>query len=151
MAQANIDLFNRFALAVFAKLHDSFPVAVDLDFESIMLSVTPDDWGYEGTFNALASAGEAVNFLESEGFLTVGFKGVDGRGVSQVRLTMKGLAILDAVPTSLEKKESLITSIKAMVKKGLKEAASEQVGDLAKQAIALALASGPALANMVRG
>ena len=47
MAHTNIDLFNRFALALFAKLHESFPVPANLDFESIMMSVIPDDEGYE--------------------------------------------------------------------------------------------------------
>ncbi len=150
MAHTNIDLFNRFALALFAKLHESFPVPANLDFESIMMSVIPDDEGYEETFNILVTAREAVNFLESEGFLSVGFKGTDGRGVSQVRLTMKGLAILDSVPASLEKKESLISSISAITKKGLKQAASDQVSELAKQAFTLAIASGPALASMLR-
>ena len=151
MVCANIDLFNRFALAVFEKLYESFPVPVDLDFDSVMMSVIPDDWGYKETFDALATAREAVNFLESEGFLTVGFKPVAGAGVGSVRLTMKGLAILDSVPGSLEKKkESLISSIGGIAKTGFKKAASDQVAELAKQAFALALASAPALANMVR-
>lgn len=150
MAHANIDLFNRFALAVFAKLYESFPVPADLDFESLMMSVIPEDWGAKETFDALTTAREAVNFLESEGFLTVGFKPVAGGGVGRVRLTMKGLAILDSVPASLGKGESLISSIGGVAKTGLKKAASDQVAELAKQAFTLALASGPALANMLR-
>lgn len=150
MTHTNIDLFNRFTLALFAKLYESFPVPANLDFESIMMSVIPDDEGYEQTFNILVTARETVNFLESEGFLSVGFKGLDVRGVDQVRLTMKGLAILDSVPASLEKKESLISSISAITKKGLKQAASDQVSELAKQAFTLAIASGPALASMLR-
>jgi len=44
---------------------------------------------------------------------------------------MKGLAVLGRMPASLEYKESLITQILAISSKGLKEAASEQVHDLA--------------------
>lgn len=147
MSHNNIDIFNRFTLALFAKLHESFPVPANLEFQSIMMSVIPDDEGLEGTFNILLTAREAVNFLESEGFLTVGFKGVDGRGVGQVRLTMKGLAILDSIPAAFEKKESLISSISEITKKGLKQAASDKVSELAKYALTLAIASGPALVS----
>lgn len=150
MAHANIDLFNRFALTLFAELYKNFPVPADLDFESIMMSVIPDNADDELTFNALAITSEAVNFLETEGFLYVGFKSMNGREVSQVRLTMKGLAILDSVPTSLEKRESLISSIGAITKKGLKQAASDQVSNLVKHVFTLAIASGPTLTSMLR-
>ena len=62
---------------------------------------------------------------------------------------MKGLAVLGSVPAALEHKESLITKILAISGKGLKEAASEQVQDLASQAFAFALASAPAVAGML--
>lgn len=150
MAHTNIDLFNRFALALFAELYKSFPVPADLDFESIMMSVIPDNADDERTFNSLAITSEAVNFLETEGFLHIGFKSMNRREFSQVRLTMKGLAILDSVPTSLEKRESIISSISAITKKGLKQAASDQVSDLAKHVFTLAIASGPTLTSLLR-
>jgi hypothetical protein len=62
---------------------------------------------------------------------------------------MKGLAVLGSMPTALEHKESLIAKILTISGKGLKDAASEQVQDLASQAFAFALASAPAVAAML--
>jgi hypothetical protein len=52
------------------------------------------------------------------------------------------------MPAALERKESLITKILAISGKGLKDAASEQVQDIASQAFAFALASAPSVAGM---
>lgn len=145
----NIDLFNRFALAVFRKLYLSFPVAIELDVNDLIMSVTPPSASYEESFNALSVGGEALNFLASESFLVHQGPLLDGSQFLQVRLTMKGLAVLGSMPAALEHKESLITKILAISGKGLKEAASEQVQDLASQAFAFALGSAPAVAAML--
>ena len=145
----NIDLFNRFALAVFKKLYLSFPVATELDVNDLIMSVTPTNSSYEQSFDALSVGGEALNFLASEGFLVHQGAFLDGSQFLQVRLTMKGLAVLGSMPAALERKESLISKILAISGKGLKGAASEQVQDLASQAFAFALASAPAVAAML--
>lgn len=145
----NIDLFNRFALAVFRKLYLSFPVAIELDVNDLIMSVTPTDASYDEDFDVLSVGGEALNFLASEGFLVHQGALLDGSQFLQVRLTMKGLAVLGSMPAALERKESLITKILAISGKGLKDAASEQVQDLASQAFAFALASAPAVAGML--
>lgn len=145
----NIDLFNRFALAVFKKLYLSFPVATELDVNDLIMSVTPTNSSYEQSFDALSVGGEALNFLASEGFLVHQGAFLDGSQFLQVRLTMKGLAVLGSMPAALERKESLISKILAISGKGLKDAASEQVQDLASQAFAFALASAPAVAAML--
>ena len=145
----NIDLFNRFALAVFRRLYLSFPVAVELDVNELIMSVTPTNAAYEESFNALSVGGEALNFLASEGFLVHQGALLDGSQFLQVRLTMKGLAVLGSMPAALERKESLITKILAISGKGLKDAASEQVQELASQAFAFALASAPAVAALI--
>lgn len=62
---------------------------------------------------------------------------------------MKGLAILGSTPASLEKKESLISKILAVAGKGLKDAASEQVQDLASQVFTFALASAQSIAAIL--
>jgi len=137
----NIDLFNRFALAVFRKLYLSFPVAIELDVDDLIMSAMPTNISYEKSFNALSVGGEALNFLASEGFLIHQGALSDGSQFLQVRLTMKGLAVLGSMPAALERKESLITKILAISGKGLKDAASEQVQDLASQVFTFALAT----------
>lgn len=145
----NIDLFNRFALAVFRKLYLSFPVAIELDVNDLIMSVTPTNASFEETFNAVGVVGgEALNFLATEGFLVHQGALLDGSQFVQVRLTMKGLAVLGSMPAALEHKESLITKILSISGKGLKEAASDQVQDLASQAFAFALSSAPTVAAM---
>lgn len=147
---ANIDRFNRFTLILFKQLYLSFPLPTNVDVSSLMMYVVPTGETFEATFHAIAPAGEAIQFLAAEGFLTYKGNLLDGTEYHQVRLTMKGLAILGSVPNSLEKKETLVSKILAVAGKGLKDAGSEQVSDLANQAFTLALASAPALAAMWR-
>ena len=142
----NLDQFNRFCLAVFSKLYLSFPVPIELDVGQLMMSFVPNEAGGEATSDAVSSAGHAIEFLAAEGFLVHQDKLLDGSQFVQVRLTMKGLAVLGSIPGSLEKRESLISKILSVTSKGLKEAASEQVSELSSQALAFALASAPALA-----
>lgn len=135
----NIDLFNRFTLEVFKRLYLKFPIAIELDVDELIVSVTPTGASYEDSFNALILGGEALTFLASEGFLVHQGTLLDGSKFLQVRLTMKGLVTLGSIPQTLEHKESLITKILTISGKGLKEAASEQVQDLASQALAFVL------------
>ena len=146
---ANLDQFNRFCLAVFGKLYLSFPVPIELDVGQLMMSVVPGEAGREATWDALSSGGHAIEFLAAEGFLVHQGGLLDGSQFMQVRLTMKGLAVLGSVPGSLEKRESLISKILSVTGKGLKEAASEQVSELSSQAFAFALASAPTLAAAI--
>lgn len=145
----NIDLFNRFSLAVFQQLYLSFPARVEIEIGPLMMSVIPNDSQFEETFQFLTVGGEAIDFLATEGFLTHEGKMLDGSQFLQVRLTLKGLAILGSVPTSLERCESLISKILGVAGKGIKDAAAEQVSELSNQAFSLALASAPALAAAV--
>lgn len=145
----NIDLFNRFSLAVFRKLYLSFPVPVEIDVNDLMMSVMPNDTEYEQTFQILIVGGQAVEFLANEGFLTHQGSLMDRSQYLQVRLTMKGLAVLGSVPASLEKRESLISKILSITGKGIKDAAAEQVSELSNQAFSFALASAPALAAAI--
>jgi hypothetical protein len=146
---ANLDQFNRFCLAVFGKLYLSFPVPIELDVGELMMSAIPGAAGQEATWDALSSGGHAIEFLAAEGFLVHQGGFLDGSQFMQVRLTMKGLAVLGSVPGSLEKRESLISKILSVIGKGLKDAASEQVSELSSQAFAFALASAPTLAAVI--
>jgi len=147
----NIDLFNRFTLDIFQRLYLSFPVAIDLDVRTVLGSVTPPDATFDESFDAVFMASEAMRFLASEGFLTHQEDPTGGHQCLQVRLTMKGLAVLGRMPASLERKESLISKILAVGGKGIKDAASEQVQELASQAFTFMLASAPTIAGALAG
>jgi hypothetical protein len=148
-ASENIERFNRICVALFDKLYSAFPVPVEIDVNDIAMSAVPEDADYEATWDVLSVGGEVINFLAEEGFLTHKGAMLDGSQYLQVRLSMKGLAVLGYVPLSLEKQEPLITKIRSIMGGGLKEAGGETVRQLVSQAFGLALAAAPSVGKLV--
>lgn len=146
---SNIDLFNRVALAAFQRLYLSFPVPIDLAVNDLVMSAMPLGAAFDDAFTALSMGREALEFLAGEGFLTHKGCHVEGSYCLQVRLTMKGLAILGSIPASLTHKETLMSKIGAIAGKGLRNAASDQVQELTSQIFSFAMASAPTVAAMV--
>lgn len=138
----NIEIFNRICVALFDMLYSAFPVPIEIDVNAVAMSAVPQDASYKTAWDVLSVGGEVINFLAEEGFLTHKGVSLDGSQFNQVRLTMKGLAVLGYVPTSLEKQEPLISRIRGVVGGGLKEAGGETVRQLVSQAFSLALATG---------
>lgn len=103
----NIAFFNRVTLALFERLYSSFPTPIELDVKSIAISVIPEEAEFDEAWNSLQAAEDAIDFLEHEGFLTHKGKYLEGGTFLQVRLSMKGLAILGSTPDSLEGKQPL--------------------------------------------
>ncbi|WP_154667885.1 hypothetical protein [Pseudoduganella violaceinigra] len=145
----NVDLFNRFCLAVFNELYTAFPVPVNLKVAALIADVTPEEASYEIAFNAHTLAAESLKFLESEGFLTSQGSYLDQSEILQVRLSLKGLTVLGMVPNSLTQKKSAISGITDVVAGGLKKAAAEKVQDLASQVFSYALVAAPSLVNLI--
>lgn len=102
-APENIETFNRICVSLFDKLYSAFPVPVEIDVNDIVMSAVPQDASYEVAWDVLSVGGEVISFLAEEGFLTHKGAMLDGSQYLQVRLTMKGLAVLGYVPTSIEK------------------------------------------------
>lgn len=113
------------------------------------MSSVPQDASYETTWDVLSVGGEVINFLAEEGFLTHKGALICGSQFIQVRLTMKGLAVLGYVPASIDKQEPLISKIRAVVGGGLKEAGGETIRQLVSQAFSLALAAAPAVGGLI--
>lgn len=145
----NIETFNRICVALFDELYSSFPVPVEIDVSGIAMSAVPQDASYETAWDVLSVGGEVINFLAEEGFLTHKGAFLDGSQFLQVRLTMKGLAVLGYIPTSIENQEPLISKIRSVVGGGLKEAGGETVRQLVSQAFSLALAAAPAVGALI--
>lgn len=141
----NIAFFNRLTLALFARLYESFPTPIDIDIKAVAMEVIPEEADNTTTWNSLQAAGDAVDFLAQEGFLTHKGGYMEGGTVLQVRLTLRGLAILGSTPDSLEGKTPLIERIKKALAGGAREAGSEAVKQLAQQAFAAAVAASPAI------
>ena len=145
----NIEIFNRICVALFDKLYSAFPVPVEIDVNDIAMSAVPQDASYETAWDVLSVGGEVINFLAMEGFIKNKSAFLDRSQFIQVRLTMKGLAVLGYVPASIEKQEPLISKIRGVVGGGLKEAGGETVRQLVSQAFILALAAAPAVGALM--
>lgn len=145
----NIETFNRICVALFDKLYSAFPVPVEVDVSGIAMSAVPQDASYETAWDVLSVGGEVINFLAEEGFLSHKGASLDGSQFIQVRLTMKGLAVLGYVPASVDKQEPLISKIRGVVGGGLKEAGGETVRQLVSQAFSLMLAAAPAIGALM--
>ena len=135
----NIEFFDRFTLALLERLYAEFPTPAEVDVKGIAASLLPDDVDSEVGFRRLSSADDTVDFLTTEGFLTHAGAMLSGGTFLQMRLTAKGLAILNSVPSSLENKRSLITQIRELAIGGLKAAATETVKQLAHQVVSSAV------------
>lgn len=148
-APENIENFNRICLVLFDKLYSAFPVPVEIDVDAIAMIAVPQDATYKNTWDVLSVGGEVINFLAEEGFLTHKGAMLDGSQYFQVRLTMKGLAVLGYVPASLERQETLISKIRSVMGGGLKEAGGETVRQLVSQAFSLTLAAAPTVGKLM--
>lgn len=146
----NIAFFNRLTLALFAQLYDAFPIPIDIDIKAVAIEVIPADADHTTTWNSLQAAEDAVDFLAQEGFLTHKGTYLEGGTVLQVRLTLRGLAILGSTPDSLEGKTPLIERIKKALAGSAKEVGTEVVKHLTQQAFAATLSAGPAILATMR-
>jgi hypothetical protein len=144
-AMDNMAFFNRLTLAIFAKLYAAFPTPFDIDIKTVAMEVIPEDADENTTWNCLQAAEDAVDFLAQEGFLTHKGGYLEGGTVLQVRLTLKGLAILGSTPDSLEGRTPMIDRINKALASGAREAGSETVRQVTQQVLTAALAAGPAL------
>ena len=147
----NIAFFNRLTLEVFDRLYRSFPTPTDLDVQAIAMAIVPKGAEKDETWNSLQAADDAVDFLAQEGFLTYKGDYLEGGTFLQVRLTLKGLAILGSTPGSLEGRQPLIDRMRKALAGGAKEAGTETVRQLIQQAFSAAVTAGPFLASRLTG
>ena len=147
----NIAFFNRLTLELFDQLYRSFPTPTDLDVKALAMAIIPEEAEKEETRNSLQAAEDAVDFLAEEGFLTHKGGYLEGGTCLQVRLTLKGLAILGSTPGSLEGRQPLIDRMRKALAGGAKEAGSETVRQLVQQTFSAAMTAAPLLAAKLAG
>ena len=143
----NIDFFNLFTIAIFDRLYNSFPTPIQVNAVLMASELIPEKTSEEARHKKLQSAGYALSFLAEEGFVT--YK--DARpNVGQfvgVRLTAKGLAVLNSVPGSIEKSEPLIGRIRKILTGGVKEAGNESIRQIVQSALTTGLAAVPSIVS----
>lgn len=148
----NIHRFNLIALLLFAKLYESFPSGIDIEPLKVGHEALPKDpsWDDEA-WDFYEVAYDVVRWLAEEGFLRYENPN-NTRDFYNVRLTMKGLAILGYVPTSIkfsDPKEPLIEKIKRVLATGTEKAAAEGVRAILGMGFSLALASKDAPGRLI--
>lgn len=146
----NIAAFNAFCLTLFARLYDKFPAGLDFDPGTLAVELTSDDDSQQA-WDVIASAGNAVRWLEDEGFIRVKHgTTIDGR-FHGVVLTMKAMAVLGSTPAALEagaKREPIIDRVRRLVGGRIDRAATDGakalVEDVFATAVSYAMTSGGA-------
>lgn len=144
-AQTNIEHFNQVVLITLDKLHDAFPVPIELQVSEVAAAAAQEGLPTDHTFQDLKPTFEAIRFLAKEGFLCYTDRNVEGTTFIGVQLTMKGLTILGLVPTSLGTQPSLISQVKTVLKSGAKSAATDAAKNVVSQLFTAALAAAPAV------
>lgn len=132
MAAGNIERFDGLVGAIFAKLYEEFPVAIELqmeDFETQMAVNQPqrDANDHYNRRDALFFVSTVI-WLSNHGYLDSGSQA--GSGVLDCVLTARTLELLKAMPSNLESRDpslgdQLISATKEGMTGKVKELASE--------------------------
>jgi len=139
-SKSNVEIFNRICIHLLSVLYDSFPVPITVVPDKLGLEAIPEDLDFDGAWSVMDIANETLDFLHQEGFLTQSSP-VSTDEHSQVRLTMKGLAIL-GVPVSLDKKEhekAIIDRIKSLLEKGAENSAAKGIQAIVSEVFKIAI------------
>ena len=105
---SNIDDFNRGAASILSYLYDKFPEKVTLEIPKQFPDESPE---VQSIFGA------TVNFLNDERFISVDTIAY-GLVYCGVRLTSKGLAVLNAMPDAITESKSISDKLKSALKDG---------------------------------
>lgn len=127
----NIDHFNRVVLITLERLHQAFPVPVEIHVPTIADLASPGSIVADSSFTAFQPTFEAIVFLRNEGFLNYFGSYMDGTAFQGVQLTTKGFSALGKTIESLERKESFISKVRRTLSSGAKAGSAE----LAKQLV----------------
>lgn len=153
----NIENFNLIVLRILTRLYESFPTPLDINEENqsidIIFDAVPKNASGEKTWDLMAMTDDVIVWLAEEGFLRYERDPNNRIGYFwKTRLTLKGLAILGCVPTSIDKadsKEPLFQKAKQAVSSAASTAGKESIKLVVAEIFKLALAPGSALANII--
>lgn len=120
-----INIFDAICGALLLHLYESFPVRLHVEFKDLPLNDELGDLSAAEIEQWMEVFFETVLWLEQEGFIRFQ-TGTDDRDFFGVQLTMSGLAILRAIPESVDSsKQSLIDKFKSAFGEGGKIVSSE--------------------------
>lgn len=120
-----IDIFDAICGALLLHLYESFPVRLNVEFTDLPLNDELEHLSAPEIEQWMEVFLETILWLEQEGFIRLQ-TGTDDRDFFGVQLTMSGLAILRAIPDSVDiTKQSLIEKFKSAFSEGGKIVSSE--------------------------
>lgn len=133
----NIDVFNSITVDLLGKLYRAHPSKADFSpadlspaSVGLIAQVAPDArppvWWATGTW------------LETEGYIRIGFKPMSGEHLGMVELTSKGFGALASVPESLGGKTTLGERIGTIAAEAAGEARSAAIGGIVGAFVAAA-------------
>ncbi|MCU7854009.1 MAG: hypothetical protein KZQ80_17565 [Candidatus Thiodiazotropha sp. (ex Monitilora ramsayi)] len=121
---SNMELFNEATASILSRLYEKFPNRMGaLKAEEISAGASPEE---------LNVFGATAEFLLDEGFIVGGSPNAQGKFISNVRLTSKGLAVLKSTPTSLDKNNQAPfgETLKNVLGSGSMQAMNTIIGEL---------------------
>jgi hypothetical protein len=126
MKKNNIELFNKFIEDLLLRLYENFPIEKNI-------CIT--DFEYLDNKESSSIFFSSVKFLKKEEFLNYN-EAVYG-AYTQVVLTTKSLSLLNAIPASIEAKQTVGKELEVAVKEGKSELIKKITGEILKTAIGL--------------
>jgi hypothetical protein len=118
-------VFDILCAALLLHLHERFPKKIHVEFTDLDLAQRLEPLEAAEIWEWMDIFADTVSWLEEEGFIRSN-GGTDDRDFLDVRLTMKGLAVLNAVPSSVQPApQSRIERLKTAIGAGGKVASEE--------------------------
>lgn len=152
MSKRRMEYFNLYCLKLLQHLHAEFPIPTKLSDEQLMIDFVVEDNIAAGEMIVHHHMlGHILDFLKREGFIEFSDRSLDGHFYN-VRLTMRGLAVLGAVPDSLNQapeRRPIIKRINSLFEKGIDAGTSKAAEELVGGIFSLAIRSAPDLAKLI--
>lgn len=143
----NIDFFNLFTIALFDCLYTNFPNPIQLNVARLVSELLPEEMSNDAHLRRIQLTVHATSFLAEEQFITYkDARPTVGQFVG-IRLTSKGLAVLNSVPDSIDKNEPIIGEIREALAGEAKEAGGESIRRIVQTLLSTGLASAPSLVS----
>ena len=121
-----MEIFNEYVVEIFDILLESFPIPQRFDTHKLVQE--------RGEVNCRLFK-ETIRFLIHEGFITGKVNIAVHPDIDDLRLTSKGLAILESVPHSLEGKKTFSQRIKEVANSSSKQIAPSLVTEFIKYSV----------------
>lgn len=141
----NIDVFNRIVATCMLQLYEAFPVPQNIDPLSVAMEAIRENRPDGEMFDILArQAGAAIEFLAAEGFIRFRseHRTLGEHTFPEAQLTINGLAVLGAVPDTVDSsrdRRTLAEHLRDGMQAGAQETLSTSFSSMLSAALGMGL------------